>query len=89
MRMAPNCPNLVCKNCLERKFMQGSDEKEASEETKNLRETKEYFCTKCKYSFKRAKHIVVDTCPYCDTPSVVRKGSASKILSDASKMKGD
>ena len=49
---------------------------------------KEYFCKECKYSFKRAKHLTVNTCPYCGSSGkLMIKGSASRILADASKMK--
>ena len=51
---------------------------------------KEYFCKECKYSFKRAKHLVVSACPYCGSSgSIAVKGSAARIIADAAKMKGD
>ncbi len=93
MRMDPNGKNLACKSCLERRPVQGqnSNIKSASEE-KSLKseskETKEYFCKECRYSFKRARHLVISTCPYCNSGSgLVSKGSAARILSDVSKVK--
>ena len=91
MRMDPNGKNLVCRNCLDRKPVQ---KEQMKTETKNIHPQepamKEYFCKACKYTFKRAKHLVIATCPYCDSSgSVMTKGSASRILADASKMKDD
>ena len=94
MRMDSNLKNLVCRNCLERKpaekreqtkiFSQNATEKNQEPSMK------EYFCKKCKYNFTRAKHLDISTCPYCGaSKSLMSKGSTAKIISDASKMKGD
>lgn len=88
MRMDPNGKNLACRNCLER----GSSKKEqpkSMQEAKQEPAMKEYFCKECKYSFKRAKHLSVSTCPYCGSGSLMIKGSTAKIIADASKMKDD
>ncbi|MDP3765519.1 MAG: hypothetical protein Q8R04_03325 [Nanoarchaeota archaeon] len=92
MRMDPNGKNLVCRNCLERKPVQKQEQ--AMPETKPQKQqesgVKEYFCKACKYSFKRAKHLTVSTCPYCGSSgSIMIKGSTARIIADASKMKGD
>ena len=88
MRMDQNGKNLVCRKCLERgsaqkgsKAMQSASKQEPS--------IKEYFCKECKYSFKRAKHLAVSTCPYCNSGSLMIKGSTARIIADASKMKDD
>ena len=86
MRMNPNGKSLVCRPCLER----GSSKKEPMQQAKNQEPTiKEYFCKDCKYSFKRAKHLAVSTCPYCGSGSLMIKGSTARIIADASKMKDD
>ena len=88
MRMDSNGKNLVCRNCLERKPVQKQEI--AQEAPKKQEEAfKEYFCKSCKYSFKRAKHLTISTCPYCNSGSLMIKGSASRIIADASKMKGE
>ena len=98
MRMNLDGKNLVCKNCLDRKPVKKEDMKKP-EPVKSAQEskkqavnegTKEYFCKECKYSFSRSKHLEIDTCPYCGkSDSLMTKGSSARILSDASKMKGD
>ncbi|MBI2660540.1 hypothetical protein HYX07_05235 [Candidatus Woesearchaeota archaeon] len=90
MRMDSNGKNLVCRNCLERKPVQ-KQEQIVQEKPKKQEEIsfKEYFCKSCKYSFKRAKHLVVKTCPYCDSISLMVKGSVARIMADVAKMKGD
>ena len=92
MRMASDRMNMVCRNCLERK--PANQKREAVQEIKPKmevkinQETKEYFCKECKYSFSRAKHLVISTCPYCgNSGSLMQKGSTAKIIADASKMK--
>lgn len=95
MRMDPNGKNLVCRNCLERKPVQKSEsitKNEQQTKTQKLEESpmKEYFCKECKYNFKRAKHIVVSTCPYCGSSgTIMTKGSTARIMADAFRMKGD
>ena len=92
MRMGSDGKNLVCRNCLERKPVIKQKQEAVQEinpkmEVKN-NEVKEYFCKECKYSFSRAKHLVISTCPYCGSSgSLVQKGSTAKIIADASKMK--
>ena len=86
MRMDPNGKNLVCRACLERKPAQGQVKSEPKAQEQAM---KEYFCKSCKYNFSRAKHLTVSTCPYCGSGSVILKGSTSRIIADASKMKGD
>ena len=93
MRMDPNGKNLVCRNCLERKPIQKQEAK-TLQETKIQKQqepaVKEYFCKACKYSFKRAKHLTISSCPYCGSSgSIMVKGSTAKIIADASKMKED
>ena len=88
MRMDFNGKNLICRNCLER----GSAQKVKPQESMSQKQEsmKEYFYKECKYSFKRAKHLAVSTCPYCNSSgSLMVKGSTAKIIADASKMKGD
>lgn len=88
MRMEPNGNNLACRNCLERKSVQ----KESQSETMPKKQEagfKEYFCKACKYNFKRVKHLVVSTCPYCGSSgTIMTKGSTARIMADAFKMKG-
>lgn len=91
MRIDPKSSNnLICRNCLERKPIQ-KQETIVTETTKKQEPSfKEYFCKSCKYSFKRAKHLKVTTCPYCGSSgSLMVKGSAARIIADAAKMKGD
>ena len=90
MRMAPDGKNLMCRNCIERKPVQ-KQEQTAQEKPKKQEEIsfKEYFCKSCKYSFKRAKHLAISTCPYCDSNSLMVKGSVARIMADVAKMKGD
>ena len=95
MRMDPNGKSLACRNCLERKPVQKQEAKPALEE-KALKSQKqeepamkEYFCKGCKYNFKRAKHLVISTCPYCGSGNIMTKGSTARIMSDAFRMKGD
>ena len=93
MRMGSDGKNLVCRNCLERKPVTKQKQEAVQEikpkiEVRNNQEIKEYFCKECKYSFSRAKHLVISTCPYCGSSgSLVQKGSTAKIIADASKMK--
>ena len=89
--MDPNGKNLVCRNCLDRKPVQKQESKTAAESKMQKQDEpmKEYFCKACKYNFKRAKHLVISTCPYCGSGSVISKGSTARIIADASKMKGD
>ena len=94
MRMDPNGRNLVCRNCLERKPTQKTvttvkSTSEAKPQKQEDSPMKEYFCKACKYNFKRAKHLVISTCPYCDSGNVATKGSTARIMADAFKMKGD
>lgn len=94
MRMDPNGKNLVCRNCLERKPMQKKEteiaDTKSQKSTKQEDPMKEYFCKECKYNFKRAKHIVISTCPYCGSSgSIMTKGSTARIMADAFRMKGD
>ena len=90
MRIGPDGKNLMCRNCIERKPVQKQEQKP---EIKAARQEepamKEYFCKACKYSFKRAKHLVITACPYCDSGSLMIKGSTARIIADAAKMKGD
>ena len=91
MRIGPDRKNLMCRNCLERKPVQKQEP--AKSETKSQKQEpslKEYFCKECKYSFSRAKHIIVSTCPYCGSSGYLMiKGSTARIIADAAKMKGD
>jgi len=93
MRTDPNGKNIVCRNCLERKIyhkqLSQSKANEAKIQVKEESAMKEYFCKACKYNFSRAKHLTINTCPYCGSGSVMTKGSTAKIIADASKMKGD
>lgn len=94
MRMDPNGRNLVCRSCLDRKPMGQSQAKAAAESKSQSQQQespmKEYFCKSCKYSFKRARHLAITTCPYCGSSgSVMTKGSTARIMADAFKMKGD
>ena len=50
---------------------------------------KEYFCKECKYNFKRAKHIIISACPYCGSGNINVKGSTTRIMADAFRMKGN
>ena len=89
MRMAPDGKNLMCRNCIERKPVQ---KQEAVIETKPKSQEqafKEYFCKSCKYSFRRAKHLKISSCPYCDSSSLMIKGSVARIMADVAKMKGN
>ena len=90
MRMDPKGNSMVCRNCLERKQVQKQDSiaKTDLKAQKKEESMKEYFCKECRYNFKRAKHIVVSTCPYCGSSGVVSKGSTARIMADAFRMKG-
>ena len=90
MRIGSDGKNLMCRNCIERKSVQKTETKVEASKTPQKEEhiMKEYFCKACKYSFKRAKHLAVTTCPYCDSDSLLIKGSTARIIADASKMKG-
>ena len=95
MRMGADGKNLMCRSCLDRKPeakksgpVSAQKAQSTSKPQQGAPEMASYFCNECKYSFKRAYHVRVSTCPYCDASgSVVEKGSSSSILSDASKMK--
>ena len=93
MRMGPNGKNLVCRGCLDRKVSPNTAAKEESKPQKTAKPeespTKEYFCKACKYNFKRARHLVVSTCPYCGSSNVNVKGSTARIMSEAFRMKGE
>ena len=93
MRMDSSGKSLVCRNCLERKAVQKAPiatETNAQKPSKQEESPmKEYFCKECKYNFKRAKHLMVSTCPYCGSGGLNVKGSTSRIMADAFRMKGD
>ena len=93
MRMDQNGKNLVCRNCLDRKVSSNTAPKEEAKSQKTNKQEepamKEYFCKACKYNFKRAKHLVVSTCPYCGSENINVKGSTARIMSEAFRMKGD
>ena len=92
MRMDSNGKNLVCRNCLYRKVSSNTAPKEEVKLQKSSKEEppmKEYFCKNCKYNFKRAKHLVVSTCPYCGSGNINVKGSTARIIADAFRMKGE
>lgn len=92
MRIGPDSKNLVCRNCLERRPSQKQElAKVASDKAQKPQDPsmKDYFCKSCKYNFSRAKHLTIRTCPYCDSGSLMVKGSTAKIIADAAKMKGD
>jgi len=91
MRMDSDGKNLVCRNCLERKPQTRQQEKASSSKAKPQEQAmKEYFCKECKYSFSRARHLSISSCPYCGASgSLMIKGSTAKIIADASRMKGD
>ena len=90
MRIAPDGKNLMCRNCLERKPVQKQEAILTENKQKKQEPSfKEYLCKSCKYSFKRAKRLAISACPYCDSNSLMIKGSAARIIADASKMKGD
>ncbi len=97
MRMDPKSPNLACKNCLERKPMgkQAAAPKkdpyaEIDAPGKKSSEKVSYFCKACRYSFTRAAHIPVSSCPYCSAAgSVVSKGSASSMIKEVDDMLDD
>lgn len=91
MRMDSSGKNLVCRNCLERKPSAQKQEPTKAQPLKHAEEEspmKEYFCKECKYNFKRARHLTIKTCPYCNSGSVASKGSTARIMSDAFRMKG-
>ncbi len=88
MRMDPKGKNLVCRTCLDRKPSHKIDAKSSESEKHEEPSIKEYFCKECRYSFKRANHLVISTCPYCGSSgSVTTKGSTARIMADVSKMK--
>ena len=94
MRMDANGRNLVCRNCLDRKVSSSPKAAETiksaeSKPQKQEEPMKEYFCKGCKYNFKRARHLVISTCPYCGSGNINVKGSTARIMADAFKMKGD
>ena len=91
MRIGSDGKNLMCRNCIERKPVQKQEMPVKSGSKKHEEPAmKEYFCKECKYSFKRAKHLSITTCPYCDSSgSITIKGSTARIIADAAKMKGD
>ena len=90
MRIGPDGRNIMCRNCLDRKPVQKQQLTVETKVHKQEPAMKEYFCKECKYSFTRAKHLTISACPYCGSSgSLMIKGSASRILADASKMKGD
>ena len=92
MRIGPDGKNLMCRNCIERK---PAPKQETAQQTKTEAKKheepafKEYFCKSCKYNFKKAKHLVISTCPYCGSESLMVKGSTARIMADAFRMKGD
>ncbi|MBI3035851.1 hypothetical protein HYY71_06020 [Candidatus Woesearchaeota archaeon] len=92
MRIGHDGRNLVCRSCLERKPVQKQEYAAAPAKAQKQQDTlmKEYFCRECKYSFKRAKHLIISACPYCGSSgSIMVKGSTARIIADASRMKGD
>ena len=90
MRIGPDNKNLMCRNCIERKPVQKTEAEAFKAPQKEEPAMKEYFCRECKYNFKRAKHLSITTCPYCDSSgSIAVKGSTARIIADAAKMKGD
>ena len=91
MRMDPNGKSLACRNCIERKPVQKQQESKIETAPKKQEEPamKEYFCRECRYNFKRAKHLVISTCPYCGSGNIMTKGSTARIMADAFRMKGD
>ena len=93
MKVDPKSNNLICRNCLERKPVQKQDSGIKAEQPKAQKQEepmKEYFCKACSYNFKRAKHLVISTCPYCgSSATVISKGSTARIIADAARMKGD
>ena len=94
MRMGPNGKNLVCRNCLERKIIKKQETKSTVElkthkvSKQDESPMKEYFCKSCKFNFKRAKHLIISTCPYCGSGNVISKGSTARIMADSFRMKG-
>ncbi len=90
MRMHPDGKHLACRSCIDRKPMHKQEAKSSIGPARQEEPaTKEYFCKDCRYSFKRAKHLHISTCPYCGSGSLMQKGSTARIIADASKMKGD
>ena len=92
MRMDSNGKNLVCRNCLERKVVKKESTAEPKTQKSSKQEEspmKEYFCKDCKYNFKRARHLTINTCPYCGSGKVITKGSTARIMADSFRMKGD
>lgn len=100
MRMDPKSPNLTCKNCLDRKVppakasSQPNQKKdqyaEISLPSKKPSEKISYFCKSCRYSFTRAGHISISSCPYCGMAgSVVSKGSANSMIQEVDDMLDD
>ena len=89
MRMESSGKSLICRTCLERRPVQKQETAAPVAKKQEEPAFKEYFCKECKYNFKRAKHLVVSTCPYCNSSSVVSKGSTARIMADAFRMKGD
>lgn len=88
--MAPDRKNLMCRNCIERRPVQKQEAiAENNRKKAEVPSFKEYFCKSCKYSFKRAKHLAINSCPYCDSGSLMIKGSVARIMADVAKMKGD
>lgn len=96
MRMDPKSPHLTCKNCLERKIpVKSSPTKQdpyahLDAPSKKSSEKISYFCKACRYSFTRAAHIPISSCPYCSAAgSVVAKGSASSMIKEVDDMMDD
>jgi DNA-directed RNA polymerase subunit RPC12/RpoP len=101
MRMHSDGKNLVCKSCLDRKPASQMKEpstlpvsakptmKMESKPKPQVFDSTEYFCKDCRYSFKRASHLVIKVCPYCGSSGGVQeKGSTDRIIADAARMKG-
>ncbi len=92
LKMDPNRKNnLVCVYCLglkQKPAMQKKEQKtepiKTQKKSASAQQTPKlisYWCTACKYAFKRKEGIEVESCPYCSKEGtiMVKKDSASLI----------
>ncbi len=101
MRMDTNGKNLVCRNCLERKnpakqapldeedyiTLKSGNSRSVSPAAKKQSDKVSYFCKACKYSFSRAAHIEISTCPYCSQSGMLtKKGTAASMVKEIEDM---
>ena len=68
---------------------QESSQRTVSDSGKTFFEYKEWFCSSCKYQFKRSPEFLVNKCPFCakeDTVSQKVDEPADELLKDWSEM---